>query len=73
MLPPIAEQEGVFRLYIRADSDAFADNPAQEISRILRDVARRLEAGEDFGHFRTLLDLNGNDVGRAKLNPTMEG
>ena len=38
---------------------------AKEVARILREVATRLENGETFSHSQTLLDLNGNDVGRA--------
>jgi len=37
----------------------------REVARILRDVADKLETGSDFSMFRTLFDINGNDVGRA--------
>lgn len=56
----------MFKLHVHTDGDAF--NPARdEVVRILREVAKRLESGEDFSHYRTLLDFYGNDCGRAKL------
>jgi hypothetical protein len=59
--------DGVFELHIRTDNDAFSDDRAGEVARILRVVAERLVSGDDdFSSFRTLLDHNGNDVGRAK-------
>ncbi len=59
----------MFRLHINVDNDAFADgNASSEVARILRDVAGRLDSGtDDFGSYRTLRDLNGNDVGQARL------
>lgn len=56
----------VFHLIMGIDGDAFQDGERnRETARILRDVARRLEAGDYFDHYRTLFDVNGNDVGRA--------
>lgn len=61
----------MFTLTIRTENDAFgedAETRAYEVARILREIARKLEAGDDdFGHYRTLRDSNGNDVGRARL------
>jgi hypothetical protein len=37
------------------------------VSRILRDVAHRIDAGDDAGFYRTIRDINGNDIGRFKL------
>jgi hypothetical protein len=57
-----------FRLYIDTDNAAFGDDAASrnmETARILRKIADRLEAGEDFLFYQTLFDINGNDVGRA--------
>ena len=61
-----------FRLAIDTDNAAFGDVPDEnvmarhmETARILKDVAKRLEQGEDFEKYRTLFDINGNDVGRA--------
>ena len=61
--------EQTFRLYIRTESDAFITDRGAEVSRLLRSVADRIESGEDFSHYRTLFDLNGNDVGRAAFKP----
>ena len=67
-----------FRLTIDTDTAAFAGDsygasPAgernAETARILRVVAARLDAGEDFAFYETLFDLNGNDVGRAAFKP----
>ena len=59
----------MFTLNIRTDNDAFQDgNMDLEVSRILRATADRLERGEiQPGNSATLRDVNGNDVGRAKL------
>ena len=59
-----------FRLTINTDNAAFegqyqGDDHRFEVARILRDVADRLQRGEDFSFFETLRDINGNDVGRA--------
>lgn len=72
MPKPIHEPPGVFHLYIHTDNAAFDPNAKLEIARILRETAERLEDGESFRTYRTLLDTNGNDVGRAKLNPREE-
>ncbi len=56
-----------FRLNIHADNAAFELDREQEIATILREVAAKLEKGNDFSKFQTLLDFNGNDVGRAAL------
>jgi hypothetical protein len=54
-----------FRLFISLDNEAFANgNEATETARILRNVATRIESGEFYGHFLTIRDANGNDVGR---------
>lgn len=56
----------VFTLRINVDDDAFqGEGRNSETARILRNVAARIEAGEYFDHYRTLYDVNGNDVGRA--------
>ena len=55
-----------FILKIDTDNAAFQNgNQAHETARILKEVVRRLRAGEDFSHYLTLFDVNGNDVGRA--------
>lgn len=49
-----------FTLRLDTDNDAFRDEPASEIARLLRDAARRVEAGDAEGRLR---DANGNTVG----------
>jgi hypothetical protein len=56
-----------FTLAIDCDNAAFGetlDGHLEETARLLRGLARRLEAGEDYG---TLRDVNGNTVGRFEL------
>lgn len=56
----------MFTIRIDTANAAFEDDPAPEIARILRRVAD--EVAEYYpGHSQTLLDVNGNDVGRAKI------
>ena len=43
--------------------EAALDPEATEVRRILRDVAKKLEAGYDRGN---VMDLNGNNVGSWK-------
>lgn len=50
----------MFKLSIKTDNEAFADYPADEIARILADVAERVADGEMSGAIR---DANGNTVG----------
>lgn len=56
-----------FKLQIDCENDAFNDNAAVEVARILRETADRLEKGEQFDTYRNLIDINGNVVGTAKL------
>lgn len=60
-----------FKLAIQCDNDAFADgNEVAEIVRILREVAERLEAGDNgviSGMHRNVHDTNGNPVGTFVL------
>ena len=59
-----------FQLFINCDNDAFADgNRDDEIVRLLRETADRIERGESFEMFQTLFDSNGNDVGRFAIKP----
>ncbi len=53
-----------FTLTIDCDNAAFEEQPAQELARILRDVAARIERGTDCG---TVHDINGNTVGRFDM------
>ena len=66
----------MFKLTIRTDGAAFRDESrtdrrgnavldpeGTEVRRILKDVARKLEAGYDSGN---VMDRNGNNVGNWK-------
>jgi hypothetical protein len=62
-----------FNLFLSCNNDAFGENTEHDISaecraetaRILRETADRVEMGDIEGLYRTLWDINGNDVGRA--------
>lgn len=53
-----------FTVKFDTDNAAFEDDPSYEIARILRGIAARVESGEDCSHYLTILDINGNSVGR---------
>jgi hypothetical protein len=62
-----------FNLNIMCENDEFSPDPKTAIARILREVANNLESGRDsYRQYRTLHDINGNDVGRAALKPAGE-
>lgn len=53
----------MFNLTIKTNAAAFGEDAPterEELARILRDAADRLDDGQDFG---TLRDINGNTVG----------
>lgn len=50
---------------VRMDNAAF-EEPATELARILRDLAKHVENGDDS---RRLMDRNGNHVGEFKITP----
>lgn len=49
-----------FELSLKSGNAAFADDPAGEVSRILRETADKIDGGDDGGPVR---DINGNRVG----------
>jgi len=53
----------MYTLSIKTDNAAFEDDPGYEIARILRQVADRVECGEEGDII--LRDVNGNRVGMA--------
>lgn len=54
-----------FVLYIDTENDAFSDNAPAEVSRILRELADKLESeGELNWAYSNLHDINGNIVGK---------
>ncbi len=54
----------MLRIEIATDNDAFVPNPYQELSRLVRGVADKMDNGCDGGN---ILDVNGNKVGRWDL------
>ena len=55
---------------IRTDNDAFAAHAPAELSRILRDLADRMDLHHDDGPAQgRLRDLNGHDVGSFAYVP----
>jgi hypothetical protein len=56
-----------FKINIKTDNAAFSKEeggPHAEVARLLREVAERVENGEDYG---SVMDINGNSVGRWTL------
>ena len=58
-----------FQLYVSTENDAFQPDPREELVRILRHVADRIASGDTFDTFRTIFDVNGNNVGAFALKP----
>jgi len=59
---------GRFTLTIDTDNAAFAEDRGQELARILRETARRVQNDvETMGFSFAVQDSNGNIVGRAEL------
>jgi hypothetical protein len=56
-----------FRVNIACDNAAFDPNPRAEIARILREIAKRVENGDDIMTYRNAYDINGNTVGTFAL------
>lgn len=49
-----------FSADFQSGNAAFGENPAEEMARILRDIAERIEQGQENGKAR---DINGNSIG----------
>lgn len=57
----------MFTCTIKTDNAAFEDDGGRaEVARILRDIASKLEDGQDASH-RIVYDFNGNQVGVYNL------
>jgi len=54
-----------FTVTIECDNDAFSDDPADEIVRLLEDIVESLQAGKTEGR---LIDYYGNTVGKFELS-----
>ncbi len=52
------------KITIQMDNAAF-EEPATELARILRDLAKHVESGDDS---RRLMDHNGNHVGQFQIS-----
>lgn len=63
----------IFKLSITCDNAAFEDAPGDELARILRRLADRLESGAPASQFAarfdavSLHDVNGNKVGFVRI------
>jgi hypothetical protein len=56
-----------FTVKMDCDNAAFGEDDWErtlEIARILRKIADKVEAGQGMAVWETILDANGNDVGR---------
>lgn len=62
----------MFRLTIQTDNEAFQPDARPELARILVALADRIESGEDFSLYRNVCDINGNVVGKVKLEHESE-
>ena len=58
------EDKNMFKIEIETGNAAFEDDRNMELARILRQIAERLENGEDAGR---VLDINGNKVGSFEM------
>lgn len=56
-----------FKVRFDCNNSAFDDNLEAEISRILRELANRVENGDCTGLFQNIKDSNGNIIGTFKL------
>lgn len=56
-----------FRLNLNCDNAACDDAPEQEIARILRDAADRIENGDLPRSYTNVRDTNGNTVGAYRM------
>lgn len=58
-----------YTIKIECDNAAFEDVPGNEIARILRELADKVDGGQDPTDCdATVYDYNGNRVGEAKLS-----
>jgi hypothetical protein len=54
-----------FTLEIKMDNEAFSEDASQEVARIMRETAKRIDGHPHFsaGHSQPVFDVNGNNVG----------
>jgi hypothetical protein len=60
-----------FNVHFECDNAAFDDAPRYEISRILKELAERIEDGGDWTG--VIRDVNGNRIGEFELTGEEEG
>lgn len=59
-----------FIMTFSTDNAAFDENPAREVSRILAEVAARIESADRVPeYFENIRDINGNIVGTYAVKP----
>jgi len=63
-----------FKLYIDLENDAFQPEASREIACILRLIAEKINnrTDEDLSKYKTIFDINGNDVGRYAIKELPE-
>ncbi len=64
-----------FTLQFDTGNEAFGETPEQcneEIVRILRTIAARIEDGDQFDTYRNIMDTNGNIVGIFALKEELQ-
>jgi hypothetical protein len=62
----------MLKLYIETTNEAFADAPATELARILRELAEFIEHEGPPG-WAPLLDADGNDAGEVEFSAPDRG
>ncbi len=55
----------MLKLFIETENDSFAEQPATELARILRALAKQIE--RDPARYIPLRDKNGNKVGECQI------
>ena len=57
-----------FTLVMACDNDAFADNPAREVARILAEISEKIESADAVPDcYKPIRDYNGNEIGRYAM------
>lgn len=59
----------MLRIEFETDNDAFEDSLTSEVARILREIANKIENGDDLGG-GSVKDVNGNTIGSWELTPS---
>jgi len=55
------------KIIIETENDAFQPEPNDELSRILRDLAKNIATKRTLAEPITIRDINGNKVGRLRI------